>query len=196
MIISMVIRGLPFGGRIDRLAALSDPCFGNSIMSAPDHDQKPDDKDDERRFRAGKEVAEQIWREQQLTNSRMMWNLTFQSFMLAAFILTFGQNNDVRFALALRLVICLAGFLVALVTRWSVVASQNQRDFLKGVWSALYPEPDHYAYPRPFAEYQHSLLGRRAPAEILSVLMSLWVFFFGLAIAAYCYLRTGIVWFE
>ena len=170
--------------------------FGSSIMSISDDDQKPGDKDDERRFRAGKEVAEQIWREQQLTNSRMTWNLTFQSFMLAAFILTFGQNNDARFGLALRLVICVAGFFVALVTRWSVIASQNQRDFLKGIWSGLYPTPDLYAYPRPFAEYQHSLLGRRAPAKILSALMSLWLVFFVLAIAAYFYLRTAVVWFE
>jgi hypothetical protein len=175
-------------------------------MSIPDRDQKVEDKQEaerksaaekeERNFKIGKEVAEQIWREQQLTGSRMTWNLTFQSFMLASFVLTFGQSVDATFALVLRTAICVASFVVALVTKSSVLASQEQRDYLKTIWRGIYPEPDPglFAYPRPFAGYKHSQLGRRAPAKILSVLLFLWGFFLILAVVFYLFMGHGNDW--
>jgi len=137
-------------------------------MSSSEHNPKPDQEDDERRFKVAKEVAEQIWREQQLTNSRMTWNLTFQSFMLTAFTVTFGQNNDPTLALLLRASVCIAGIAVAWLTREAVLASQRQRDFLKGIWHSLHPDPDLHAYPRPFAESRESARGRLAPAKFFS----------------------------
>ena len=153
-----------------------------------------EDVQDEHRFKIGKEVAEQIWREQQLTSSRMTWNLTFQSFMLTSFVITFGQSVDVMFALILRILIAAAGFFVALVAIYSVRASQAQRDHLKKIWSDLYPSPDIYAYPRPFAEYKHSQLGRRAPAKILVVLMILWGCLLILAIAYHLHVGRPTFW--
>jgi hypothetical protein len=174
----------------------------------PDSDRKrqiDDDKsdlverrradEDERKFKVAKEIAEQIWREQQLTGSRMTWNLTFQTFLVAAFVVTFGQQNiNAHFAALLRIAVCTTGFSVALVTRASVQASQEQRDYLKRLWSKLYSHPDIYGYPRPFAEYQHSEAGRRTPAKILLALLILWIAFALLALAAYADTGWHLQW--
>ena len=147
-----------------------------------------DESEEQKRFRIGKEVAEQLWREQQLTNCRMTWNLTFQSFMLAAFVVTFAQKIYPVWALSLRLCLCLAGLFVAMVTRSSVNASHDQRDYLKLVWKNLYPVKDFFGYPRPFADAQASVMGRRAPSKILLTLICLWRVFAILGLVVFCML--------
>jgi hypothetical protein len=144
-------------------------------------------------------VAEQLWREQQLTGSRMTWNLTFQGFTLAAFVVTFGQTIDAHFAVLLRIAVCVAGAMVAFWTYSAVLASQEQRSYLKKIWYKLCQpdllvEPDEYAYPRPFARDKHSKLGRRAPARILLTLMALWTIFLCLAVGSYFGWPNEWVW--
>lgn len=147
-------------------------------------------EEEERTFKVAKEVAEQIWREQQLTSSRMTWNLTFQSFMLAAMTVTFVQAADPVLAVALRLSVSIAGLVVAGVTLQAVKASAVQRNDLKEIWKKLYqPHPDAtvdlYAYPRPFANDRHSKRARRSPANIVYALLFLWVVFIVLAVVNY-----------
>ncbi|WP_133255955.1 hypothetical protein [Rhodopseudomonas palustris] len=141
--------------------------------------------DYERRFAVAKEIAEQIWREQQLTNSRMIWNLTLQGFLLTGFILTFTQSNQIANVIqltVLRASLSLAGFFAALETRNSILASQEQRAHLRKIWTELYPQPDQFSYPRPFAETSHSALGRRAPQTISLILLVLWALFFNMGL--------------
>lgn len=144
----------------------------------------PETNDSERKFTVAKEVAEQIWREQQLTGSRMNWNLTFQSFLVAAFILSFRDGIEPRIAFLLRGLLCLAGFFVALATLFSVQASHIQRDYLKAIWGELYLRRDLYIYPRPFADYGTSRRGRSVAIHILVVLLVMWGMFLLIAIAA------------
>jgi len=133
--------------------------------------------DDEQRFKLANIAAEQLWREQQLTSSRMGWNLQFQGFLFAAFIFSFGSSVPRQFGTDIRLVIAISGSIISGATFFSVRASQLQRDFMKKIWMDLYPTPGLSSYPRPFAQKGISKAGRYAPNFILFTIIGVWVSF-------------------
>lgn len=145
-------------------------------------------KPDKSAFDFAEEAAEQIWREQQLTGSRLSWNLTFQGFLFAAYGIVFARSPVAPLVTYLLWTLAGAGIIVAVATYLSVHASQIQRDYLKRIWEKLYrDELQHDApegsdpiarfYPRYFSIGPVSSKGRGAPIVILGTVGCMWVIF-------------------
>jgi hypothetical protein len=139
--------------------------------------------DDKRKFEIGTEIAEQIWREQQLTSNRMTWNLTFQGFLFAAFsVVSVTSFTSVTSLVAipgasrmfLQLVIALGGIAVGQATKHSIRASQLQRDYMKEIWRKLYNPPTLASYPRPFSVNLESDRGRHSATMIIRTILCMW----------------------
>lgn len=134
--------------------------------------------EDERKFKIAEAVADQVWREQQLTSNRMTWNLTFQGFLFAAFSFTFSSLANATPSLPrvfLQIVIAIGGFSVSQATSHSILASQLQRDFMKDIWKQLYDPATLTSYPRPFSVNPESDRGRRSATSIIKTIQYMWV---------------------
>jgi hypothetical protein len=128
--------------------------------------------DQQERFAYAQAVAEQIWREQTLTNNRMNWNLVFQGFMIASFA-TLAVATPTPALVIMQAVTAVAGLLVAAFTWLGLGASERQRAFLKGLFNELAKQPLNF--PRPFSEGAGSLAGRAPAHGALLALMVMWI---------------------
>jgi hypothetical protein len=155
---------------VARVADSIGRAVGTSVAKR-DAEPEPDDK---RKFEIGTEIAEQIWREQQLTSNRMTWNLTFQGFLFAAFSVTNLIAIPSASRMFLQLVIALGGISVGQATKHSIRASQLQRDFMKEIWRRLYNPPTPASYPRPFSVNLESERGRHSATTIIRTTLCMW----------------------
>ena len=124
------------------------------------------------KFEIEEAISRQIGVEQGLRSTRMNWNLTFQGFMVAAFALVAAEElTPARFAL--ELIICGAGFAVALATWFGIRAAQMQSNLLKTHWRKHVPADS--PYPVPFSLEGGSKLGRLPTAMICGTTMVMWL---------------------
>jgi hypothetical protein len=146
---------------------------------------------DRRRFEVAGIVAEQIWREQELTSKRLNWNLTLQGFLLAAFAFAFGERTHPNAIFVIEITLTIAGISVAFLTLLSVMASQAQRDYMKRVWRDLFNITNDSeinsnqiltVYPRPYSVNRYSKRARFAIQAFLAVMIVLWATLFILSI--------------
>jgi len=128
-----------------------------------------------------KAIAEQLAVEQGLRATRMNWNLTFQGFMVAAFALVASEDlTPARFLL--EIIICVAGFFVALATYLGVKAAQIQSGKLKRHWQSVVASDS--PYPKPFSDDFGSRLGRMPTVIICGTTMLMWIALAGIVIWA------------
>lgn len=117
-------------------------------------------------------ITKQIEVEQGLSNSRMMWNLTFQGFTIAGYALVASSNGATPAKIVLETAIAFSSILIAYMTLRGVVASQIQRQFLKDWW-AENGLSDYF--PEPFSRSRTSSRGRLPVYSICLVLMAMWI---------------------
>ena len=118
-------------------------------------------------------VREQIAAEQNLSASRLTWNLTFQGFTIAGYALVATADASAPARTVVQSLIALVSIVIAFATLRGLVASQRQRAYLKRVWkenglSSYYPEP--------FADSLGSALGRAPSTWMCLVLIAMWLF--------------------
>ena len=117
-------------------------------------------------------IAKQIEVEQGLAGTRMMWNLTFQGFMVAGYALVASSSGSNPSRLILETLISLTSVVIAYATLRGVVASQIQRQYLKDCWAA---NDLRRFFPEPFSVTRTSLWGR-FPAYIICIaLITMWL---------------------
>lgn len=131
----------------------------------------------DRMFKTAEAIAEQVWREQQLSSMRMTWNLSFQGLAMAAFVLTMRPDIQIAQKLVVQLLIAMSGAVVAIATLVNVRASQEQRDRLRQSWERLNASNDPLAFPCPFSEKRGSSRARTATQGILWTATALWIAF-------------------
>lgn len=117
-------------------------------------------------------VADQIAAEQTLTATRMTWNLTFQGFTIAGFILVATAEASAPSRLFVQFLIAVVSATVTYATIAGIIASQQQRSYLRKFWQ----NNDLSSYFRePFSVSSGSALGRRSALWMCWALLGMWI---------------------
>jgi hypothetical protein len=125
-----------------------------------------------------KEAAARIAGENESVNRRMVWMLTLQGFLFAAFGLTIGARAVGRHDANTHLVatfqglVMWAGLLSAVLALVGILSAQSSINDLKGRWLAAVPGDDH-AVP-PFSGPLQSLGARLNTFGLCAVLVGIW----------------------
>lgn len=127
-------------------------------------------------IRIAEMIAKQIEVEQGLANTRMSWNLTFQGFTIAAYTLVAASGGTAPAKWILGTAIGLASALIAFMTMRGIIASQNQRKYLKDYWEA---NGLRRFFPEPFSVASTSVHGRLPSYAICIVLIVMWAILLG-----------------
>lgn len=125
-----------------------------------------------------KEAAARIAGENESVNRRMVWMLTLQGFLFAAFGLTIGSrvagrdDANAHLVAAFQELVMWAGLLSALLALIGILSAQSSINDLKGRWLAAVPGDDH-AVP-PFSGPLQSLGARLNTFGLCAVLVGIW----------------------
>lgn len=171
----------PLPGALSRLISLAKrPYFWVLGFNPPDFvDPRVREADlapDPAHVRYADMIAKQIEVEQGLSNTRMMWNLTFQGFTIAGYALVASSEGATPKKFVLETLIAIASGVIAYATLRGVVASQIQRQYLKDCWARN--KLDRF-FPQPFSITTTSSRGRLPSYSICMALMLMWATLFG-----------------
>lgn len=127
--------------------------------------------DDDRRFLA-EFISNQIEVEQNLSSSRMTWNLTFQGFTIAGYALLATADGASPARFWMQFLVASVSIVIAFATWRGITASQQQRAYLRRTWTET---GLNQHFPQPFSAPSGSRLGRSPPVWMCCSLIVMWL---------------------